>query len=182
MIRTLAVLAFLAVMIPVDALIGFPVAFLTGRSFRDFFEKYVAGATEIPYDDFFRTVGLRLERSATQSADPGFTISRGPGAAPGQVASVTAGSAAEKAGLRDGDIISGIDGQPFAQFTQRAIAQRKPCETVKLTVTRNGRAQDITFALGSRQEHQYRLVDLDNLTDAQRARRQIWFGTQEPRQ
>ena len=155
---------------------------VTGRSFRDFFEKYVAGAAEIPYDDFFRTVGLRLERSATQIADPGFTISRGPGAAPGQVASVTAGSAAEKAGLRDGDIISGIDGQPFAQFTQRAIAQRKPGETVKLTVTRNGRAQDITFALGSRQEHQYRLVDLDNLTDAQRARRQIWFGTQEPRQ
>jgi 1-acyl-sn-glycerol-3-phosphate acyltransferase len=31
MVRTILVLAFLAVMIPVDALIGFPVAFITGR-------------------------------------------------------------------------------------------------------------------------------------------------------
>ena len=50
MIRTLAVLAFLAVMIPVDALIGFPVAFLTGRI------------------DFLYRLAMKTSRAATRLA------------------------------------------------------------------------------------------------------------------
>ena len=152
---------------------------VTGRSFRDFFEKYVAGREEFPYDDLFRTVGLRLESRATKVADPGFTMSRGPGAAPGVVADVTAGSAPEKAGLRPGDVINEINGEPYSQGTMRTLSQKQPGESLKLRITRNGRPQEITFALGSRDEQQSRLVDVDNITDAQRVRRNIWLGKQQ---
>ncbi len=37
-----------------------------------FFQKYVAGTSEIPWDDFFRTVGLHLVRNTHSSADPQF--------------------------------------------------------------------------------------------------------------
>jgi len=154
---------------------------VAGRSFRDFFEKYVAGTTDIPYDDFFRTVGLRLDKRSVSASDSGFTISRAPGAAPGLVSSVSTGSAAEKAGLRAGDIVTEVDGASFSQGNQRALSQKKPGDNVKLKITRNGRQQDIAFALGSREEQQYVLTDVDNITDAQRARRAIWLGTQEPR-
>ena len=38
----------------------------------EFFQKYVAGTEEIPWNDFFRTVGLRLVRQTESVADPGF--------------------------------------------------------------------------------------------------------------
>lgn len=154
---------------------------VAGRSFRDFFEKYVAGTAEIPYADFFRTVGLRLDHSPAQVADPGFTISRAPGAAPGLVASVTTGSAAEKAGLRAGDIVGEVNGEPWSQSSPRFLSQARPGETLKVKFMRNGRAQETSFPLGSREEQQYRLVDVDNVTPAQRERRAIWLGSQEPR-
>ena len=155
--------------------------FVAGRGFRAFFDKYVSGTAEIPYDDFFHTVGLHLDKRSVATSDSGFTISRAPGAAPGLISSVSTGSTAEKAGLRAGDVINEVDGAAFSQGAQRALSQKKPGENVKLKVTRNGRQQDIAFALGSRDEQQYVLVDVDNITDAQRTRRAIWLGTQEPR-
>ncbi len=64
-----------------------------------FFAKYVAGTEEIPWNDFFRAVGLRLIEGKILRADAGFVGSRnfdGPMA----VAAVTAGSEAERAGLQ----------------------------------------------------------------------------------
>ena len=152
---------------------------VAGRSFRDFFEKYVAGREEFPYDDLFRTVGLKLDRRATKVADAGFTTSRGPGAAPGLVAEVAVGGAAEKAGLRAGDILNELNGEPYSQASTRTLQQMHPGDTLKLKLTRAGRSQEITFQLGSRDEQQYRFVDVDNITDAQRTRRNIWLGKQQ---
>ena len=41
-----------------------------------FFAKYVAGTDEIPWDDFFRSVGLRLIEGKNTIADAGFVASR----------------------------------------------------------------------------------------------------------
>jgi predicted metalloprotease with PDZ domain len=153
---------------------------VSGRSFRDFFEKYVAGREEIPYEDFFRTVGLRLDRSTTKVADVGLTISRGPGNAPGLVASVAPGSAADKAGVRADDIVNEVNGEPYSQSATRTLSQKQPGEMVKLKITRDGRQQEITFPLGSRDEQQYRFVEVDHMTDAQRTRRNIWLGKEQP--
>src|SRR5262249_30018674 len=45
---------------------------ITSQSFAKFFQDYVAGVKDIPYDDFFQFVGLRLVRNAVQVASPGF--------------------------------------------------------------------------------------------------------------
>ena len=37
-----------------------------------FFQKYVAGTEEIPWDDFFQSVGLRLVRQTHHRPDLGF--------------------------------------------------------------------------------------------------------------
>ena len=75
-----------------------------------FFQKYVSGTDEIPWDDFFKTVGLHVARRTTSVADPGFVATRNFDAAL-TVAAVTPESAAERAGLSVGDSILEIDGQ-----------------------------------------------------------------------
>ena len=38
---------------------------VAGKSFEEFFRRYVAGADEIPYDDFFSVAGLALKKNAS---------------------------------------------------------------------------------------------------------------------
>ncbi len=63
-----------------------------------FFRKYVAGTENIPWDDFFKTVGLHLSKRVTSIADLGFVATRNFDAAL-VVSAVTPGGAAEAAGL-----------------------------------------------------------------------------------
>jgi predicted metalloprotease with PDZ domain len=44
--------------------------------FGSFFTKYVAGKEEIPWNDFLRSVGLRVETGSSAVADAGFVASR----------------------------------------------------------------------------------------------------------
>jgi predicted metalloprotease with PDZ domain len=69
-----------------------------------FFTKYVAGTEEIPWNDFFRSVGLRVVEGLNTEADPGFTASRNFDG-PMSVTAVTPGSEAERAGLQGGDTV-----------------------------------------------------------------------------
>src|SRR5579863_6660283 len=49
---------------------------LSGSDFKDFFEKYVSGTGEIPWDNFFAWVGLRVIKSEITFGDPGFAAVR----------------------------------------------------------------------------------------------------------
>ncbi len=63
---------------------------------------------------------------------------------PCEIQTVEPGSAADQAGVRPGDVVVAIDGQPIADFdglTAR-VAGRGPGDVVRLSVTRRGRAAD----------------------------------------
>ncbi|MFD7493391.1 S1C family serine protease [Streptomyces sp. NPDC059832] len=64
--------------------------------------------------------------------------------------SVTKDGAAEKAGLRAGDIITGIDGQPTPTITalSEALASDKPGQKVEVTYLRNGAEKKAKVTLG----------------------------------
>ena len=70
------------------------------------------------------------------------------------VQSVAAGSGAEKAGIQVGDIITSIDGKPVAnqEAVGTAIKSHKPGDVIKVGLTRNGSAVEVTATLGSRQQ------------------------------
>ena len=65
---------------------------------------------------------------------------------------VTADSAAEKAGLRPGDVIVEFDGRPVetARALQNCVAMLKPGTEVKMVVLRDGRRKKLTAELGER--------------------------------
>jgi predicted metalloprotease with PDZ domain len=150
-----------------------------------FFEKYVAGAGEIPWDDFFRSVGLHLVRKVISTADLGFVATQNFDAAP-MVSAISAGSAAEAAGLAVGDAILEINGQiPNRGFAGYAAALH-PGETVRLRVRNSAGERELQWTMGARQEIELDLADLDKVTPEQKARRSAWLrgetqGTEETR-
>jgi S1-C subfamily serine protease len=68
------------------------------------------------------------------------------------VADVTAGSGAEVAGIRTGDVITAIDGKEVkaAEDVTSAVSSHKPGDEIKVTVRRGDESQEVTVKLGER--------------------------------
>jgi serine protease Do len=66
------------------------------------------------------------------------------------IANVESGSPAEKAGLRSGDVVLGVNGQKVADSADlpRIIGDQKPGSAVRLSIWRERKARDINVTLG----------------------------------
>ncbi len=139
------------------------------------FTKYVAGTEEIPWDDFFRSVGLRAVAIPNAVPDAGFIASRNFDE-PMVVAAVTPGSGAEHAGLQVGDTIVEFQGKPAGQESRQELLRMNPGDTLAVKVrSRRGAERELKWKIGSREEISYEVKDLDQVTVAQRARRSAWL-------
>lgn len=100
-----------------------------------------------------KAVHARLGVSVQNLSQPlaeSFGLSRPDGAL---VSQVERGSAAARSGLRPGDVITQVDGQPVVQSGQLSsrIALAKPGDSVHLTVWRDAAEQRLTVQLGGRE-------------------------------
>ncbi len=142
---------------------------------NSFFTNYVAGTEEIPWDDFFRSVGLHVETITNTVPDPGFIASRNFDG-PMSVLAVTPGGAAEHAGLQVGDMIVELQGKSAGQESRQEFSKLSPGDAVTLKVrARRGGERELKWKMGSRQEISYEVKDLDQVTEPQRARRSAWL-------
>jgi predicted metalloprotease with PDZ domain len=139
---------------------------VAGRSFEDFFRRYVSGTEEIPYDTFLALAGLRLKPETRAVADLGFRPGRGPGASL-SVSDVGPGSGAETAGVREGDEVLEIDGSFSWRDVFRNLRERAPGETVRLRLRRDGEEREVSYVLGSRAERNYQIEELPNPSEKQ---------------
>src|SRR5450432_3281928 len=139
-----------------------------------FFAKYVAGTDGIPWNDFLRSVGLRVEQIPNAVPDAGFTASRNFDG-PMSVSAVTPGSEAERAGLRAGDIILELQGKPVGQESRQELARINPEDLLTIKVRSRGGERELKWRVGSRQEVSYEVRDLAQVTPEQRARRAAWL-------
>jgi len=140
-----------------------------------FFAKYVAGTEEIPWNDFFHSVGLRLTEGRTTVADAGFVGSRNYDG-PMTVAAVTAGSDAERAGLQVGEAILEINHKMAAQEFSEEMARLAPGDKIVLKVRgRRGGERELRWKIGSREEMSYEFNDVEKVTAEQLARRVAWL-------
>ena len=140
-----------------------------------FFAKYVAGTEEIPWNDFFRGVGLHLVEGKNTAADAGFVASRNFDG-PMIVESVTAGGEAERAGLRAGDTILEINGKIAGQESSEEVTGLAAGDTITVRVrNRGGAERELKWKVGGREEITYELKDLENISVEQRARRTAWL-------
>ena len=140
-----------------------------------FFSRFVAGTEEIPWNDFFRSVGLRVEPVTTTVPDAGFTASRNFDG-PMSVGAVTPGGEAERAGLQVGDTILELQGKPAGQESRQELSRLNPGEILTMKVRgHRGTERELKFKIGGRPEISYLVVDLDQVSVAERARRAAWL-------
>ena len=140
-----------------------------------FFTKYVAGVEEIPWNDFFRSVGLRLVASKTTTLDAGFVASRNFDG-PMTVQAVTAGSEAERAGLQAGDTIVEVNGKAVSEELSEILSAVSPGEAITAKIRpRRGAERELKWRIGSREGISYELQDLEKVSVEQHTRRAAWL-------
>jgi predicted metalloprotease with PDZ domain len=140
-----------------------------GRSLDDFFSKYVRGEAEIDYNGILKGIGLQLAATEPDKAKAyigaDFTEENGRL----NIRTISANTPAYEQGLNTGDQIVAIDGYRASNsFLQSYLAERKPNDTVKLTVFRFDKLRDVTFKLGANTRADYSFKPVDQPTDDQR--------------
>jgi predicted metalloprotease with PDZ domain len=145
-----------------------------------FFQKYVSGVEEIPWDDFFKVVGLHLVRTTETVADFGFSDVQNFDAPP-SVVRVEPKSDAEKAGLAVGDVLLEINGKPATSHSDDTMGDMHPGDTLHLRVRNRRGEREVSWKLGSREEVDFQVRDLANVTPEQKAARATWLkGEAQP--
>jgi predicted metalloprotease with PDZ domain len=140
-----------------------------------FFTKYVQGTEEIPWNDFFRSVGLRVIEEKNTAADAGFAASRNFDG-PMTVSAVAADSETQRAGLQVGDMILEINGKTAGQESSDDMAGLAAGDTITVKVRgRRGGDRELKWKAGSREEITYELKGLENVSAEQQARRAAWL-------
>jgi predicted metalloprotease with PDZ domain len=150
---------------------------LTGTDLREFFDDYVGGVREIPWNSFFATVGLRVATTEVSIANRGFDAVQKFDQPP-TVVRVAPGSEAEKAGLMPDDVIVQVNGTPVSRDFEQLVEGLEPGAVLHLRVRRDGVLQELHWMLGARRITVYQLEDLPSVTAEQRAARVAWlFGS-----
>jgi predicted metalloprotease with PDZ domain len=122
-------------------------------------------------------VGLRVVEQHVVTPYAGFISVRNFDVPPVTVY-VEEGSEAEKAGLVQGDTILSVNGKPLNSEFEDVLATMRPGEMLKLKVAGRKGNRKVEFPLSGREQVEYRVADLDNVTAAQRARRAAWLSSQ----
>jgi predicted metalloprotease with PDZ domain len=139
-----------------------------------FFQNYVAGVQEIPWNDFFGTVGLQVVGRTSTVADAGFIEARNFDAPP-VVVSLQPGSTAERAGLAVGDVILEINGQVAPSDFEAKLQELHPGDTIRMRVRQRRAEHELQWKMGSREEVEFQVRDVENSTAQQKARRGAWL-------
>ncbi|MFY9805190.1 MAG: PDZ domain-containing protein [Candidatus Acidiferrales bacterium] len=148
---------------------------VAGVKFGDFFRRYIAGTDDIPYQDFFNAAGLQLKVEIHKSADLGFwTAGHAPGA-PVQVSQVVPGTPAETAGLKPGDVLLALNGQPVPPYLPGWLHDRSPGEKITLRVHRDNKDMDIKFLLGGNDTKRFSIAEMSSINEKQRRIREGWL-------
>lgn len=105
-------------------------------------------------------VGLRL-----QELTPALAQALGRPADEGVlVAAVEPGGPAERAGIRTGDVITALNGEAIKSGRElsRSVASMRPGTDARMTIVRDGKAQELTISIGQRgDDRPSRSSDLD---------------------
>jgi predicted metalloprotease with PDZ domain len=153
---------------------------LTGGSLADFFDKYVANANPLPYQNVLARAGLELRTHETVRATLGFLPQRDPGAA-WTVAAVDADGPAAKIGLQVGDEILRWNNSDIPRRPERWAAQQKPGDVLRLRIRRAEKEESVEIHLGELHEKFFQVAEMSNADDrARRLRDGLLHGTTEP--
>jgi len=121
---------------------------VTGKSYKEFFEKYIFGTERLPYEEMMALAGVTVKRTDGAREPVGYL-----GATFTQsgskllVSQVERGSAAWNQGLNVNDEILDVDGKEPGQVKEH-LATKKPTEAAIFRIMRAGNQKSFAIVLG----------------------------------
>ncbi len=153
---------------------------VAGSSFEEFFQKYVAHAEPLPYQQVLGMAGLELRTTTRKRPILGFYAEREPS---GELTAqgVDSESSAAQAGLQEGDVILRWNGADPPRNPERWLASQKPGTELRLTVQREDKQLALDFRIGEATETFYQVAEDSHASEkARRIREGLLRGTTQP--
>jgi predicted metalloprotease with PDZ domain len=150
---------------------------VTGTDFAPFFEHYVSGTDDLPYQETLAMGGLQLRAETSPDAAPSLGVVVQPESRGTRIVAIIPGSAADRAGLSRDDLLIDVDDQSLAteDLTTRLIPYPVGA-AVPISVERHGRRERITVTLDPPMRNQYSIVPLPSASPEQIAIREAWLA------
>lgn len=149
---------------------------VTGENLSAFYDLAARTKEELPFDECLGYAGMTLTRVEPPKivGDTGMQT-RPDREAKGLRVTVTPGGAADKAGLKTGDRIVGINGSTDVRGLFRMLTDAHPDDKVKLTIVRGDAQSDVALTVGSRTVYQWTVAPSPTPTPDQVRLREQWL-------
>ncbi len=150
---------------------------VAGKSFEEFFARYVYGAEQLPWAQALATVGLQLE-SASPEKKPWLGLTAVDEGGRTRITRVVAGSPAYEAGLDVDDEILALNGYKVRSSDLAArISEMQEGEKATLTVFRDDKLRRFEVVVRLPATPSVRVVKMEKPTALQRATYASWLSS-----
>ncbi|MEJ2151524.1 MAG: PDZ domain-containing protein [Gemmatimonadota bacterium] len=153
---------------------------IAGESFDDFFERYVHGVDELPYNDYLSVVGLQV-REAVDETRPAATIGLAPRPTGQRVAidNVAPDSPSLAAGLMRGDVLVSIAETEISTSADimEALKAHQPGEVVDVVYERVGKEHTVSVTLEGGANVKWVVEPVAEPTERQLLLRKAWLAS-----
>ncbi|MBE9129061.1 M61 family metallopeptidase [Coleofasciculus sp. LEGE 07081] len=142
----------------------------------DFFNRYVDGTEELPFDKYLEPFGLKLMGIEEEELVPYLGVKGKTENGQDTIVFVEADSPAGVAGIDAGDQLLAIDGWRVTteQLSDR-LKEYHPGDTIELTVFHQDQLCTFSITLGAFQPSRYQIMHIENSTDAQKRNLAGWL-------
>lgn len=141
----------------------------------DFFEKYVWGTEEIPYNEYFDAVGIRLVESDPNKEKPYLGASFQEITGGLVVTRVVRGTAAYEYGVNVNDLLLSVNGEEVTE-SEDVIKGRNPGDKLSLRLVRNGQVRTIELVLGGNENASFKFEPVSDRSKQQQANYEDWMS------
>jgi predicted metalloprotease with PDZ domain len=154
---------------------------ISGRSWQDFWKRYVAGTEELPVQSLLNDVGVnwvadKKPEDGKSFYWTGLTLASGTDAEFAVVSRIEENSPAWKAGITAGDIIASVNGFKVSAKSAEARLQSFGDRELNLNIFRREKLQSAKFTADQKPGAAMKLEADTKASSAQLALRKAWLG------
>lgn len=153
---------------------------VAGRELDGFFQSYVDGTDELPFNDYLEPFGLRLQSDSGDSsgeAIPYLGVKAKAENGCELIKFVATGSPAHLAGIDGGDGLLAIDGiRVKAEQLNERLKDYRPGETIELSVFHQDELRTVSVTLAEPQLSRFQVVPVENPSKIQEENFAGWLG------